>query len=298
MRNNLITIAKGKLRVIFHPLGAAIYAIYFNDEIMTTTPEYEKDFLKENIYHGKTIGPISGRIKDGQLIVNGKTYCYSKNEGNNTLHGGRDGLSTKMFDYNLKNDGVDFIYKDDKCQYLICYTLSSDDSLLLEFNITSKEDIPLALTNHSYFCLGDSALDNLVLMIPAHKFIEVDRQDMIPLKEKGIIPCLDFNDGKLVIKDINDEYLQSSKTKGYDHPFIFNDEQLVKLSNDKYELDITTSFKSVLIYSDNYEDGVKMINSSNQTHRGIAIEPQDNQLERTTYHNYHRFIKYSFKEKI
>lgn len=297
MNDKLIEISKGQLRVIFHPLGASIYAIYFNNEIMTATPECIKDFLKENIYHGKTIGPVCGRIKNGQLEVDGKTYSYSKNEGNNTLHGGRDGLSTKMFEYSLKTDGVDFTFEDEKCSYLISYTLTKDNSILLEFNVTSKEDIPIALTNHSYFCLGDSDLANLKLMIPADKFIEVDKIDMVPLRERDIIPCLDFNKEKLIARDLNDEYLQNSKTKGYDHPFILKNEQLVKLSNDKYELDITTSFESILIYSDNYKDGVKMFNSTNQTHRGIAIEPQDNQLERKTYRKYHRFIKYNFKKK-
>ena len=298
MDDKLISITKGKLRVIFHPLGASIYAVYFDDDIMTVTPEKISDFLKENIYHGKTIGPICGRIKNGVLLIDNKEYRYSKNEGNNTLHGGRDGLSTKMFDYQLKNDGIDFTFEDDKCKYLISYSLTNSDSLCVAFTATPKVEIPLALTNHCYFCLGDADLNKLILTIPANRFIEVDKKEMIPFNEREIISCLDFNKEKPVIKDLDDEYLQSSKTKGYDHPLVLKDNSLIKLSNDKYELSITTSFKTVLIYSDNYEDGVKMINSDAQNHRGIAIEPQDNQLERKVYKDmYQRYIEYHFEKK-
>ncbi len=296
VNNDFIEIKKNKLRVIFHPLGAAIYAIYFDNEIMTVTPESIEDFLKENIYHGKTIGPVCGRVKDGVLNIDGVDYQYIKNEGNNALHGGKDGLSTKMFDYVLKNDEVKFFLEDEINKYLVKYTLNDDDSLLLEFDVESKKKNPIALTNHSYFCLGEENLNSLTLKINANKFIEVDSHDMIPLKERGILPCLDFNKGKLIKKDIDDEYLQKSATKGFDHSLIFNGEPLITLSNEKYQLDITTSFDAVQIYSDNYEEGVKMINSPNKFYRGIAIEPQDNQLKRKINDGvYHRYIKYQFK---
>lgn len=296
--NDLISVTNGNLRVAFHPLGAAIYAIYFNDEIMTTSPQSVDDFLKDFIYHGKTIGPFCGRAKNGIIIIDGEKFRYSQNEGNNTLHGGKDGLSTKIFDYTLKSDGVIFEYKDDKNEFLVSYTLCDDNSLLVDFNVKSKVRNPIALTNHSYFCLGEKSIDDLVLTIPANKFIEVDKEDMIPLKEKEIIPCLDFNNGKMIKKDINDDYLQNSRTKGYDHSFIFNNEPLVVLSSHKYRLSITTSFEAVQVYSDNYNEGVKMINSDELIHRGIAIEPQDNQLKRKIYDGvYHRYIKYHFEKK-
>lgn len=298
MNNKLIEIKKSNLRVIFHPLGAAIYAIYFNDEIMTTSPQSIDDFLKENIYHGKTIGPFCGRAKNGIITINEEQFYYSKNEGNNTLHGGHDGISTKIFDYTLKDDGIDFRYSDDKNEYLVSYKLFDDNSLLVDFFVKSKVRNPIALTNHAYFCLGEKTIDDLVLQINAKKYIEVDKKEMIPLGEKEIIPCLDFNEGKVIKKDIYNDYLQNSRTKGYDHSFIFNGEPLVVLSSHKYRLSITTSFDAVQIYSDNYNEGVKMINSDELIHRGIAIEPQGNQLNRKINEgNYHHYIKYHFEKK-
>ena len=96
-----------------------------------------------------------------------------------------------------------------------------------------------------------------------------------------------------------DNILQNHKTLGYDHCFLL-DKGKITLENNKYKLDISTDFKAVQIYSDNYNDEIKMMGTDELTHRGLAIEPQDNLLNRLILGKrqfYNRKITYHFEIK-
>ena len=46
----------------------------------------------KNGYPGATVGRFANRIANGRFMLNGKEYNITKNEGNNTLHGGALGF--------------------------------------------------------------------------------------------------------------------------------------------------------------------------------------------------------------
>ena len=73
--------SKTGLKVTLSSLGAGIFSIYYDKDIMTVTPKKEKDYLLEKIYHGKTIGPVANRIEKGKLTIDGQTFSYDINEG-------------------------------------------------------------------------------------------------------------------------------------------------------------------------------------------------------------------------
>lgn len=303
---------KSGLKVVFSSLGASIFSIHFNGEIMSENPASTKDFLKPNIYHGKTIGQIANRVKDGKVIINDVTYQITPNEGPTALHGGPGGLSQHCFGIQRfqKDGNLTIIYSHEKpkkggylpgkVNYLVAYTLSDDStSIRVDYRASSDEDTIIALTNHTFFCLGDENIDDLKMMIPSHRFIHPDESLLIPVEERDIVPCLDFNKKKPLIKDIDDPYLLNSRTKGYDHSFIL-DKNTLLLDNNKYSLEVETNFKTVQIYTDNYSDGVKMSNSPYELRRGVAIEPQDSLLNREVIKKrtpYERYIIYTFKKK-
>lgn len=310
--NPLIIKNNNGLEVSLIPLGASIYAIRFHDEWMTLTPRSYQDFIKDNIYYGKTIGPIPNRLKDGRIFINDEEYKLTPNEGKNALHSSNIGLHQKMFDYEIidKEKMISVIFSYQKkdmedglpggIQYRIQYDLYKDENILvLSFSADSDKDTVMGLTNHAYLSLGQDRIDGLTLCVPSHHFIETGKEDLLPLKEKEIIPCLDFNEPKKIEKDINDPYLQDHRSLGYDHCFLL-DKGNIKLENNKYLLDIQTDFPAVQIYSDNYRDNIKMMKTDEANHRGIAIEPQDNILKRIILKKgsiYHRTIKYHFYQK-
>lgn len=93
------------------------------------------------------------------------------NEPHASLHGGREGLSTKTFSYEIKEDNdettliFNYLSKDleeglpGNVNLKVTYTLyNSKNEFLLEYSASSDKDTVLALTNHSYFTLGSKNL--------------------------------------------------------------------------------------------------------------------------------------------
>lgn len=278
-------------KVVLSNLGASVFAIYFNNEIMNLVPRNISEFLKEGCYYGKTIGDITGRIDKGELIIGNKIYKYDTNEGNVTLHGGHQGLSTKLFDCNIKDNRVIFT----NGIYQIVYEFS-DNSFIIHFNAHPVNPTPIALTNHLYFCLGDKNIKNLKMLIPANKYIDIDKK-LCPTEEKSIIDCLDFNKEQSIFSKTTNSQALSLVTKGIDHSLIFNKERKITLKNERYQLTIDTDFEAVQLYTDNNPDYIETLISKDKIYRAIAIEPQDNQLKRKVYcSTYSRFIKYTFNK--
>lgn len=293
-------------------LGASIVSIYFDGKIMTLTPESLRDFMKPNAYYGKTVGPIPNRVKDGLINIEGTIYPLDKNEGNNTLHSGKYGLSNQFFKYNVIKEkkfvGVNFtLVKKNKADglpgkitYNIAYMLQEgDNTLYLSMSAFSDADTVMGLTNHAYFTMGEKKNDGLKLTIPAHKFVDTCKKDLLPIEEKIVLPCLDFQKAKRIDKHINDEFLQNHRSLGYDHCFLL-DKGEIRLESNKYIMDITTDFEALQIYSDNYNDNIKMIDTNELTHRGLAMEPQDSLLDRKILKKgqfYTRKINYHFQKK-
>ena len=184
--------------------------------------------------------------------------------------------------------------------YRITYKLHLNRNILeLLYDAKPTSDSVLSLTNHSYFCLGEDNIEDARLMIPSSEYIEPNKEDLIYLEKKPIIPCLDFNKKKRIAKDINNPYLSNSRTNGYDHCFLLSGNKVI-LENKEYKLDIISDFKALQIYSDNYDDHIKAINSSRLTHRAVAIEPMDDPFNKEVVlknRHYKRKIIYKFKVK-
>ena len=110
---------------------------------------------------------------------------------------------------------------------------------------------------------------------------------------------MDFRKARNIGRCIDNLYLQNSRTKGYDHSFILEDTcSDIALETGQYLLTIKSDFNAVQVYSDNYENGVEMIGTKGNVYRGVAIEPQDNQLFRKELklgETYERYISYTFK---
>ena len=295
-----IKIDDGDFNIVLCNLGASIYHIDFDSKPMTIEPINIEDFKKLNAYYGKTIGPVANRIKNGKLILEDQVFEFPINEEPNSLHSGKDGISAALFKSEIiKNEGnIQIIYrlKNGRVEYSVLYTIKQNATFTINFLVKVNSPYPISLTNHAYFCLGELSIENLSLYIPSSKYIETGKTDLLPLYEKEVTSSLDFRKEKSIIKDINDELLQNHRAKGYDHCFLLDDTSLY-LKSKKYTLTITTDFQAVQIYSFNYSDDIRMYSGQNKTGLGVAIEPEDNLLNKTlTKDIYQRSITYSFKK--
>ena len=129
---------------------------------MTLTPKDVNDYKKKDIYHGKTIGAIGNRVKDGIISINNVNYQLEQNEGSKCLHGGSMGLSNQMFEASMDSFSDNLtvtysFYKKDMLDglpgnitYKVIYTVNKDNSLDVRYEAISDKDTLFNPTNHLY----------------------------------------------------------------------------------------------------------------------------------------------------
>ena len=281
---SLIELKSGELELTLSDLGASIYCIKYCGDLMTHTPVKFSNWIRLDSYYGKTIGLIAGRVlsTDKQVI----------------LHGGNNGLSNKIFKYEINNNTdkteVIFTYQNIKITYLI-----GKNSLEIKFYMNLAKEEYISLTNHAYFNVGETNLNTVKFKIDSKYFVEVDKKTMLPLRKVRVLPCLDFKEDKFITRDIKDHYLKDSVTNGYDHYLYFDKEKKIELIGQKYSLTILTDFEGTQIYSDNYYD-YEAKHSQDKENRSIAIEPEDEPIQISKKKSsgvYERYIKYIFAKK-
>lgn len=289
--NNIefISLKNDNLEVMLCNLGASIYRIkYFGDDMVITTRD-ALDFYKPNIYFGKTIGRVCGRLP----VVNSYFYLLQDNDDGVSLHGGSDGLSTKVFDYQREDNKVIFTYlsKDKEAGYpgdfelKVIYELTGDN-LMVRFIGNVNKPCLISLTNHTYFTLGESDIKELSLCMNTDRYVRTD----------GKLLGIDYVEDKYGLA----KFKSLKDTGDIDNFFLVNDGKIF-LKSKRYELSIITNYQGTQVFTDHFKDGVLTMLSDKDCYRGVAIEPQDSPLERKMLREqetYERFIDYGFKRKL
>jgi len=183
-------------------------------------------------FFGALIGRYGNRIGKGKFTLEGKSYQLQLNDGVNTLHGGKDGFFSKVWD--AKQDGqkleLTYISQDGEAGYpgklevKVVYTWTDENALVIDYTATTDKTTVVNLTNHAYFNLsgeGSASILDHELMIAADAITPVD-STLIPT---GVLQpvkgtAFDFNVAKAIGRDIEskgDEQLAFGK--GYDHNF-------------------------------------------------------------------------------
>lgn len=311
---NFIKITHNNFEVTFSDLGASIYSIFLDKKSMLLTPKNIADFASPKLYHGKTVGRTGNRIPGNEIVIDNKKYYLENNEGKNTLHGGTNGLSTKIFAFKVDEYKLftkvtfNYLSKDNEGGYpgnlntkITYYVSKNKPSIKIVFDALVDKTTMCNLTNHSYFTLGEASLADLKLKISASKYLKTYQSDLLPIKKDKVFSELDFRKPKPILKDISCPLFHGGKLEGYDHHFYFDNPKKhnnIVLKGSKYALTIDTDFDGVQIYTDNFEDDIEFIQINVNVNRGIAIEPQDDYLNRKFLEKnvqYKRYIKYIFK---
>ena len=181
--------------------GARICAIDFHGHQLALGLDQLEDYLNEPFYLGATIGPITNRIANGRLIVNGELLQMPCNEGEHTLHSGGAGFDKQFWQLDSHSPNQ------------ICYSLDYDMSLVgLRGTLTSyaiyrvtdgcltvkyRSSCDLAcfinLTNHVYLNLSD--LDDISdhrFQLNAESFVIVDDENIPTGDLRTLNPPLEY----------------------------------------------------------------------------------------------------------
>ncbi|MGN6616084.1 MAG: aldose epimerase family protein [Ilyomonas sp.] len=186
-------------------------------------------------YFGATIGRFGNRIANGKFTLDGKQYELFKNNGPNTLHGGKKGFQAVVWDANQLNDStlqLHYVSKDMEENFpgnldvTVTYSLTGDNGFKCEYKATTDKKTVVNLTNHAFFNLngeGSGTILNHTVQINADKYTPVD-STLIPTGKIEPVAGtpLDFTKPTTIGERINDNNEQLKFGKGYDHNFILN----------------------------------------------------------------------------
>jgi len=198
------------------------------------------DYRTKSPYFGSIVGRYGNRIAGGQFKLNGKTYQLAKN---NTpagepcsLHGGLVGYDKRFWTRVATGDpktsltlrlvdpaGTEGYPGTVTAE--VTYRLLPEDTLRIEYNITSTAATPVNLTHHSYFNLNGEGADTILdhkLSLNCSRYTPVTK-GLIPTGEIATVFGTPFDfktQPRLIGQRINDLHPQLDFGGGYDHNFV------------------------------------------------------------------------------
>jgi len=244
------------------PMGEKDIVLGFN-----TVQEYEMNVA----YFGVLVGRVAGRIAKGSFELNGKQHELVKNDRfKNHLHGGIKGLSKTLFahksSYSKLGSRVELTYFSKEgedhypgsIEYSISYTLTEENSLLLEYFAKPSCPTPISLTQHTYFNLNGEEAKKTIYN---HKF-KVDADQIVELDALSIPTgkLCEVKEGFFDLKrgiNIGEHFEKFNnsmpKTEGFDHPFVLGESKRMELSCEASGISLiaTTTEPIMVCYSGN-----------------------------------------------
>lgn len=231
------------------------------------------NYKHKNLYVGATCGRFAGRIENSNFTIGKNKFFLNKNEGVNTLHGGKvgfDRLIWKKIDhsknkiiYQLKSKHLDQGFPGNL--NINCIFELLDKSLFIRYEYVSDQPTHVNLTNHSYWNLNLSKKNDIFnhdLKINSNKYLQVNKK-LIPTGKlkKTHNTINDFSNFHNLGKKINlikkDDIKKISNTinkSGFDLTFCVkkkSNRYVATLKNDysKIKIDIYSNLPGVQLYT-------------------------------------------------
>ena len=231
-------------------------------------------------YLSTLIGRYGNRIAKGRFQLKGKVYSLPINNGPNSLHGGKNGFNTKVWDATQINEHAIVLkytspYGEEgftgELDVWVAYTLTDNNELIIKYSAKTNKKTIINLTHHGFFSLAGLAnptppIDDLECQINADFFLPID-ETSIPTAEilKVAETPFDFRTPKPIGQDIDADHEQIRHGSGYDHCFVLNKKEEGELSfaarirdpKSGRTMEVYTTEPGVQVYTDNWADGYK-----------------------------------------
>eukprot|EP01084_Bolivina_argentea_P293927 505637_1 len=249
------------------------------------------DYEERSDYFGCIAGRYANRIGKGQFSLKGKQYQIGLNDGINTLHGGFEGFSKKVWtvvseinDSDKVGVRLNYVSPDGEegypsecnitCEYLLYLNENTFD---ITYNVTTDNETIINVTNHAYWNLNGEFNDENSLCNGSHElqihssFITPIDNTLITTGELLYVNDTPFDFKKLYdigarINDPNHEQLKFGG--GYDHNFVINNDgykqgdlipdiAILKSNDNGIALNIDTDQPGIQFYSGNFLNGTR-----------------------------------------
>jgi aldose 1-epimerase len=283
----LFTLEAGDLRFSVSEFGAAWTSLVVpsrkgSADILLGFSTLE-GYIHNGPSFGVTVGRFANRIGGAAFKLGGKEYGLYKNDGNNTLHGGRVGFSKKLWKgdgytgrggvfvrFELNSPDGDEGYPGN-LRAAVTYGLTGSSEITALYEAEVDEDCPVNLTNHAYFNLAGEGCGTIMtheVMIYASRYLEID-EALIPTGK--LLPVsgtpFDFTHSKPVCLRYKDACggKPDAVGTGYDHCFVLdgyteNDRKLAPCAEVRHSsgrrLTVSTTQPGLQFYSGNFLTGI------------------------------------------
>ena len=241
-------------------------------------------------YYGAIIGRYGNRIAKGKFTLEGKEYNLFINNSPNTLHGGKVGFDSKVWDAKqIDSTTLELTYlsKDmeegfpGNLQVKVVYTLTNDNGLKIDYTATADKTTIVNLTNHTYFNLnganGGTILNHKV-QIFADEYTPIDPTSIPTGKNDPVEGTpFDFSQPAVIGSRIEDKNEQLANGKGYDHNFVLTkpslDSPVAIVVGDKsdIEMQVFTLEPGLQFYTGNFMNGQNTMKYSAKDNRRTAF---------------------------
>lgn len=277
----LFTIQNGKgMEIKVSDYGAALVQVRVPDKegrLLDVVLGYDdvQGYEAGNAFFGATIGRVANRIGNGEFQLGGRTYELTRNDGQNTLHGGRDFYNKRIWKTGKTGeDYVEFLLDSPSgdqgfpgnVKISVTYTLTKDNEIKIHYRAVPDADTLINLTNHSYFNLSGHASGTVLaqeVMLDADAYARADSQS-IPTGE--IVPVsgtpMDFRQLKPIGAEIDEAYEALEFGKGYDHNWVLNKKgyrkaAFMRSKESGIAMEVYTDLPGLQFYTANFVDHEK-----------------------------------------
>lgn len=241
--DNQLSAANG-LKVYFKEQGARIDKIEFDG----------KQIAKD----GFTVGRVANRIAGGKFTLNGTQYSVTKNDGNNSLHGGgrswqgpfatsnwkKEEQTINSIKYSIVSQDKDNGYPGEMKMF-VTYTLSETGELSIEYSATTTQDTLCNPTNHLFIDInGNRSYSNVKLQVAGSNYTPL--QNQLPTGEVKSVSGTKFD-------YIDEKTFKSSES--YDDNYVLDKAKdtygkAATLTGTQYKVDVYTDRPGLQLYKD------------------------------------------------
>ena len=116
--------------------------------------------FKNGCFFGAIIGPNANRIDNAKFTIDNVNYQLAANDKTNNLHSDADkGYHKQVWAAQTKENSVVFTLEDPdgsmgfpgNKKVQVTYTVTQDNQLKIEYDVTSDKNTLINMTNHTYF---------------------------------------------------------------------------------------------------------------------------------------------------
>ena len=186
-------------------------------------------------YLGAVVGRCANRISNAKFTIDSVEYQLTKNDGENTLHGGLIGADKRVWDVTSVNDSViamHTVFADGEDGFpgnldvTMSYTLTHDNQFVIRYSATTDAPTLCNFSHHSFFNLkgeGNGTILDQELQINSRYMTTINEQILPTGKFLGVTKTpFDFREKHTIGERINENDNQLQNAKGYDHNWIID----------------------------------------------------------------------------